>query len=339
MAHVARAPPPEEAGIDWRGQRRRLAAREVVEQVGFGKAQLLVLVTGGSVLFNRGLQMCLLSILTLPIAMDLRLTTSQQGMLSTALLSGMFTGTMVSGWCGDVTGRRFPIVVSSISNVLIGCASAACASFRWLFCARVCLGFAMALGDVPVMVLLSEVTPRKWRIPVRAATELLFNVGYVYAAVLAACSDAYLRDLSWQKLTIITCAVPGALGLCAAAFLPESPLLLASRGDSVGATRVFDQFRRLNRRHCACIDVEPRGIPAKARDRGRLADSLGTVFGEHHRRTTCALAFAAFALNVFYFVGARAQPRAMAAQGSGPLAGQEIAIGSPFSLIPGVERR
>lgn len=333
MAHGAKAPPPEDVGIDWRGLRHRLAAREVVEEVGFGKAQLLVLVTGGSVIFNRGMQMCLLSILTLPIAMDLRLTASQQGMLSTALLSGMFTGTMVSGWCGDVAGRRFPIVFSSISTVLIGCASAACVSFRWLFCARVCLGFAMALGDVPMLVLLSEVTPVKWRIPVRAATEGIFNIGYIYAAVLAACCDAYLRDLSWQKLTLLTCAVPGAMGLCAAAFMPESPLLLAGRGDSVGATRVFDQLRRLNRRPRACIDVQPSRIPAKARDRGRLADSLNTVLGKHYLRTTCVLAFAAFALNVFHFVGAHAQPRTTAVRGGVPLAGQEIVAGSSFNLI------
>ncbi|CAK0822328.1 unnamed protein product, partial [Prorocentrum cordatum] len=169
-----------------------------------------------------------------------------------------------------------------------------------------------------------EVTPLKWRIPVRAATEGIFNVGYVYAAVLAAAGDAYMRDLSWQRLTLLACAAPGALGLCAAAFLPESPLLLAGRGDSVGATRAFDKLRRLNRRPNACIDVEPRGVPATARDRGRLGDSLRTVFGERHLRTTCALAFASFALNAFYFVGAHAKrPRAASARDSGPLAGQE----------------
>jgi len=322
----------QEISIDSKSLRRRLTVSEVVEEVGFGTAQLMMLVTGGAVVFNRGVQMCLMSILTVPIARDMGLTTLEQGMLSTVMFGGMFMGTMASGWFGDAAGRRCPVVASSISTAIIGCATAACADFRWLMVARLCLGFAMALGDVPVTALLSEVTPVKWRIPMRAATEGMFDLGYTYAAFLAACSDGYLENLNWRQLMIFTCIPPGVLGLSAAAFLPESPVWLMSRYDSAEATKVFDQFRHLNGRPNACIDLEPMEAPPKARDQPSVVDNLKVVFGEQHLSTTGVLCFSAFVLNIFYYGGMYIQPQVMT-QGNGLPPGWEMVMGGPFDLV------
>jgi putative MFS transporter len=308
-----------------------MSVSEVVEIVGFGKAQLLMVATGGAVLFNRGVQMCLMSILTIPIAADLGLTTTQQGLLSTVLFLGMLLGTVASGWYGDGAGRRRPVVFGSISTVLVGCASAACTSFAQLLLARLCLGFAMALGDVPVTALLSEVTPTRWRIPMRAAAEGMFDLGYTYAAVLASCSDAYLTDLNWQRLMIITCIPPGVLGLSAAAFLPESPVFLASRGDSAEAMQIFESFRRQNGKPPLRIELEEQ-TPTGAVEQPQLTGALSVVFGPRYLLTTCVLSYAAFVLNIFYYGGIYAQPQVMT-QGNGLPPGWEIVIGGPFDLI------
>jgi len=309
-----------------------MSVNEVVEAVGFGKAQLLVLVTGGAVLFNRGVQMCLMSILTLPIAADLDLTTTQQGSLSTVLFFGMFLGTLASGWNGDGVGRRFPVVASSIATVFIGCLSATCTSFHGLFTARLCLGFATALGDVPATALLSEVTPKHWRIPMRAAAEGMFDLGYTYAAFLASCWDPYLIELNWQRLMVVTCIPPGILGLSAAAFLPESPVWLASRGDRAEALGIFEGLRRLNGKPPRSIELEV-PEPAKAQaDQSELAGALGVVFGPRHLLTTCILAYVGFVLNVFYYGGMYAQPQVMT-QGRGLAPGWQMVLGGPFDLI------
>jgi len=309
-----------------------MSVSEVVEDIGFGKAQLLMVVTGGAVFFNRGVQMCLMSILTIPIAADLRLTTTQQGLLSTVLFFGMTLGTLASGWNGDGVGRRFPVVVSSIATIVIGCLSAACTSYRWLFFARLCLGFAVALGDVPVTALLSEVTPKQWRIPVRAAAEGIFDVGYTYAAFLASCGDPYLIELDWQRLMVVTCIPGGILGLSAAAFLPESPVWLASRGDRAEALGIFEGLRRLNGKPPRSIELEV-PEPAKAQaDQSELAGALGVVFGPRHLLTTCILAYVGFVLNVFYYGGMYAQPQVMT-QGRGLAPGWEMVLGGPFDLI------
>jgi len=311
-----------------------MSVSEVVEDIGFGKAQLLMVVTGGAVFFNRGVQMCLMSILTIPIAADLRLTTTQQGLLSTVLFFGMTLGTLASGWNGDGVGRRFPVVVSSIATIVIGCLSAACTSYRWLFFARLCLGFAVALGDVPVTALLSEVTPKRWRIPMRAVTEGMFDLGYTYTAFVASCRDAYLKDLDWQWLMIVTCIPAGVLSLSAAAFLPESPVWLASRGDHAEAVRIFHGFRRLNGRPPVRIELEVQEPTKALSDPAlqRAAGALGVVFGPRYLLTTCVLAYVAFVLNIFYYGGMYAQPQVMT-QGNGLAPGWEIVLGGPFDLI------
>jgi len=309
-----------------------MSVGEVVEDIGFGKAQVLMAVTGGAVFFNRGVQMCLMSILTLPIAADLDLTTTQQGSLSTVLFFGMFLGTLASGWNGDGVGRRFPVVASSIATVFIGCLSATCTSFHGLFTARLCLGFATALGDVPATALLSEVTPKHWRIPMRAAAEGMFDLGYTYAAFLASCWDPYLIELNWQRLMVVTCIPPGILGLSAAAFLPESPVWLASRGDRAEALGIFEGLRRLNGKPPRSIELEV-PEPAKAQaDQSELAGALGVVFGPRHLLTTCILAYVGFVLNVFYYGGMYAQPQVMT-QGRGLAPGWQMVLGGPFDLI------
>jgi len=309
-----------------------MSVGEVVEDIGFGKAQVLMAVTGGAVFFNRGVQMCLMSILTLPIAADLDLTTTQQGSLSTVLFFGMFLGTLASGWNGDGVGRRFPVVASSIATVFIGCLSATCTSFHGLFTARLCLGFATALGDVPATALLSEVTPKHWRIPMRAAAEGMFDLGYTYAAFLASCWDPYLIELNWQRLMVVTCIPPGILGLSAAAFLPESPVWLASRGDRAEALRVFEGFRRLNGKPPRHIELEVQETAKVPAGQLGFTGALGVVFGPRYLLTTCVLSYVAFVFNLFYYGGIYAQPQVMT-KGNGLAPGWEMVLGGPFDVL------
>ncbi|CAK0864600.1 unnamed protein product [Prorocentrum cordatum] len=318
------------SGLPW----QQVSVSEVVEGIGFGKAQFLMVVTGGALIFNRGVQMCLMSILTVPIAADLGLNATQQGVLSTMLFSGMFLGTLASGWYGDDAGRRFPVVASGIGTVLIGCLSAACTNFHRLFFARLCLGFAMALGDVPVTALLSEVTPKRWRIPMRAVTEGMFDLGYTYTAFVASCRDAYLKDLDWQWLMIVTCIPAGVLSLSAAAFLPESPVWLASRGDHAEAVRIFQGFRRLNGRPPVRIELEVQEPTKALSDPAlqRAAGALGVVFGPRYLLTTCVLSYVAFVFNLFYYGGIYAQPQVMT-KGNGLAPGWEMVLGGPFDVL------
>lgn len=312
----------------------RPTTSEVVENLGFGKAQLLIFFAGGTVLFNRGVHMCLMAILTVPIAKDFGLSQNQEGLLSSGMFAGMFVGTFASGYVGDRIGRRFPVCTSSIAVVIIGCMSALSVNFEMLLVLRVFLGMAMALGDVPVTVLFSEVSPKCWRIPIRAAAEGIFDVGYTYAALLASIADPYLRALQWNKLLLFASIPPGVMGFISAFVLPESPVYLASCGNRTEAMRVFSIFRRLNNMPHVSVDYVPDTQEQRSNSEGgglTAAQQLSLVLGRRFFRITLILAYVAFAVNLFYYGGMYSQPQVMT-KGKGLAPGWEIVIGGPFDV-------
>jgi len=305
---------------------------EVVENIGFGKAQLLVLFTGGAVLFNRGVHMCLMAVLTIPVAKELKLNHNQEGMLSSGMFTGMFVGTIASGYVGDRIGRRFPVCSSSIAVVLIGCLSSLSVSFPMLLGMRFLLGLSMAFGDVPVTALFSEVSPQRWKIPMRAFAEAFFDVGYTYTAALASFSDPFLRQLTWKRLLLLASIPPGVMGLLAAFFLPESPVYLASSGRRQDAVRVFGIFARLNGVQHMDMDYAEEVQERSGAAGESTSNQLRVVLGPRYLRITVILAYIAFVLNVFYYGGMYAQPQVMT-KGKGLAPGWEIVIGGPFDVV------
>uniref|UniRef100_A0A7S1PR09 Major facilitator superfamily (MFS) profile domain-containing protein n=1 Tax=Alexandrium catenella TaxID=2925 RepID=A0A7S1PR09_ALECA len=307
----------------------RPSVAELIEDIGVGKAQLIILCTGGVVLFNRGIQMCLMSILTIPVASTFKLGPNSQGLLSTLLFVGMVLGTIASGYLGDRLGRRFPVCTSAILVSLFAALSALANSYLSLLILRFVLGFFMAFGDVPVTALLSEVTPKRWRIPMRAASEGFFDVGYTYAAFLATLMDPYLHDLQWRKLLLMASIPPGVLGILTIFILPESPVYLAMTGDHVMAQRILTSLKRMNGVPGISVDykppmVESASIPAM--------EQLRIIFGNRYRRSTMILAYTTFVINFFYYGGMYTQPQVMQ-KGHGLMPGWEIVLGGPADIF------
>mmetsp|Transcript_123967 Transcript_123967/g.386066 ORF Transcript_123967/g.386066 Transcript_123967/m.386066 type:complete len:495 (-) Transcript_123967:40-1524(-) len=307
----------------------RPSVGEVIEDIGFGKAQLIILLTGGVVLFNRGIQMCLMSILTIPVAASFSLGPNSEGLLSTLMFVGMFLGTIASGYLGDRLGRRVPVCTSAVTVSLLGALSATAQSYQSLLVLRFILGFFMAFGDVPVTALLSEVTPKRWRIPIRAASEGFFDIGYTYAAFMATVMDPYLHNLAWRKLLLMASIPPGVIGVLTIFLLPESPVFLASSGDHARAHQVFTSLKRMNGVPHVSVDYKP---PPSDQASTPAMEQLRIIFGPRFLRVTVILAYTTFIINFFYYGGMYTQPQVMQ-KGHGLLPGWEIVLGGPADIF------
>lgn len=307
----------------------RPSVGELIEDIGAGRAQLIILLTGGVVLFNRGIQMCLMSILTIPVANTFKLGPNSEGLLSTLMFVGMFCGTIASGYLGDRLGRRIPVCTSALTVSLIGALSALAQNYHALLVLRFVLGFFMAFGDVPVTALLSEVTPQRWRIPIRAASEGFFDIGYTYAAFLATLNDPYLHNLQWRRLLLMASIPPGVIGILTIFVLPESPVYLASTGDHVRAQRILTSMKRMNGMPGISVDYEP---PLQDSASVPAMEQLRIIFGTRYLRVTIILAYTTFIINFFYYGGMYTQPQVMQ-KGHGLLPGWEIVLGGPADIF------
>lgn len=312
-------------------QRRRdaLQVEQVVDSLGLGRAQLIVLASGGIVSFNRGVQMCLMSALTLPAKNMFNLGPGQEGLLSTCLFLGMLVGTGVSGHMGDKLGRRVPVCISGALVPILGAMSAISASYYLLLIIRFTLGFVLAFGDVPFCALLSEMTPRKWRVPMRCASESLFDVGYTFAALLSAFQDPFLKHISWTTLALCASLPAGIFAVTTIAWLPESPVFLASGGKHEEAKAVLTNIKRLNNKPDSSVDYEQ---PPRDRDALGSIQQLRIVFGRPYRKITGILAYSSFVISFFYYGGLYTQPQVMK-EGHGMAPGWEIVMGGPADLI------
>lgn len=321
--------PPVVAYIKGSFSAPRPTIGEVIEEIGMGRAQIVTLLTGGVVLFNRGIQMCLMSMLTIPVAQSFHIGTTSESHLSTVMFVGMFFGTIASGQLGDRIGRRLPVCVSCLAVALLSAASALSPNFGTLLALRSILGFFMAFGDVPVTALISEMTPKKWRIPMRAAAESIFDVGYTYAAFIATLHDPLLHDIPWRRLLIMASLPPGIIGICTVFLLPESPVYLASSGQREAAQRIFASMRRMNGRPHARINYEPQPHDAQTLSAMKQAR---IIFGPRYLKLTLILAYATFIVNFFYYGGMYTQPQVMT-KGHGLLPGWEIVLGGPADMF------
>jgi len=300
-----------------------------INSFGFGRAQIVYLVIGGILTFTRSCQMCIMCQLTTPAQKRLNLDPTQAGFLSTILFLGMVVGTMVSGHLGDLIGRRSPIRVGGVLVPILGCVSACHLNYPVLMVIRFLLGFFLAFGDVPLNALLNELTPTKWRIMMRSSNEIFYDLGFGFAASLAALQDPYLLDIDFTRLSLMATLPPGILAITTIFALPESPVFLASFGKMEDAKAVLANMRWLNRSPDEELDFEPPPQKHKAPDG---MEGIRTIFGRRYLLLTFTLAFSTLIIKLFYYGGIYSEPLVLQ-EGHGLQPGWEIALGGPAQIV------
>jgi len=129
---------------------------------------------------------------------------------------------------------------------VIGLLAALSPHWALLLAADAAAGVALGLGLPAAVALLSETTPKAYRIILRAASDAFFDLGFVYAALLAGWQDSELQELHWRRLLLWNVLPVVLIGLPALALLRESPLFLAAGGYHGEAREALAAVRALN---------------------------------------------------------------------------------------------
>jgi putative MFS transporter len=141
---------------------------------------------------------------------------------------GAIVGSLVSGSLGDVLGRKGLAVIGTLMcGVCAGCIGLL-PTGAWIGLAalRFLVGFGLAAGVTPVLPMVVEQTPTRWRTGITSFFVVFASAGTFLATFTSA---ILLHAFGWRGVAM-TGFVAIIVGLLVWAFVPESARWLAAKG-------------------------------------------------------------------------------------------------------------
>lgn len=182
-------------------------------------------------------------------------TPSSQGLAMTIALIGCMIGAMVCGSLADRIGRRRLLVVSALIFLFSSIATGAFSNFHSFLIARFFggIGIGVASGLSPMYI--AEVAPAGVRGKLVSLNQMTIVLGILGAQItnwliadpIAAGSTPAEIAASWNgqmawRWMFWAAAVPSALFLVLAFFIPESPRWLAMKGNDAQAHSILTRI-------------------------------------------------------------------------------------------------
>lgn len=286
--------------------------QDVVDSLGFGRAQLQALFLGGGTYAADGAELLLIGAVTKAVSSEWDLQAIERGVIVSVVFIGTLLGNVFSGFMGDMYGRRLPILISELGVCIFSIASA----FSWdvwsLSFSRLLVGFAFGIGVPAWNALGGEISPSTMRILMNGLSQMLFTLGEIYSGALIYMQDPHMRDLHWRSLLLIGAIPAGVLFVLSLYGLKESPRHLAATDRYSEAKDVLVEIARQNGRDVGNIDFEP--VPVCALQVSPWSSALqkmGAVLDSRLLYSTFVLCFSTFTLNFLFYGGLYAFPQVL----------------------------
>ncbi|CAF98389.1 unnamed protein product [Tetraodon nigroviridis] len=263
-----------------------LTYEEALEKAGFGLFHWILLVVCGWANASDAVEILCVSFLLPTARCDLRLSSSDMGLLTASIFLGMMVGGYMWGYLADRRGRRNILVVSLTINGVFGGLASLAPTF-WLFLLlRFISGIGVG-GSIPVIFsYFSEFMPRLRRGAMISALATFWMAGNILAAGLAWMviprSGSFFRlgSLGFQswRMFVALCSIPSLTSAFIFVFMPESPKFLVEASREKEAIRVFQAMFRMNmwRRR---KDLPEFNLHPSSKQRSTLEESQGSPGG------------------------------------------------------------
>jgi putative MFS transporter len=270
---------------------------DVIDELGFGKAQGLVLVTAGLGWVLSGALKLSVSVVSKALAEEWRLNAFEKGSLVSVMFLGQMCGNVMGGAVADAWGRRPPVIAQVWASVAAALLSSLAPSYGWMLLCRFLLGGSCGLAAGPSSVMATEMTPATKRLELTAGYNLLFCCGMLVTVGVVWVEDPSMSDIGWRNVTR-TVALPGiAFALFNQIALIESAHFLAQNQRRQEAEKTLSLFRSLNNEPTVdiCEWVITSAVEAPS------TRSYGLIFSRPYLLTTAGVCLSCFNLNFAYY--------------------------------------
>jgi putative MFS transporter len=178
---------------------------------------------------------------------------------------GAIIGSLVSGALGDVFGRKgLSVAGTLLCGVCAGCIGLLpTGAWVWLAVLRFLVGVGLAAGVTPILPMVVEQTPTRWRTGITSFFVVFASAGTLLATFTSA---ILLHAFGWRGVAM-TGFIAIAIGLLVWALVPESARWLAAKGRF---TEARDEVARSLGRPASSLPL-PTVRPA-VQPRGNLAE-------------------------------------------------------------------
>jgi len=218
----------------------------VLEEVGFGKFQILLLLVCSWANASDAVEVLCVSFVLPSAECDLHLTSRDKGILTAMIFLGMMVGGYVWGFLGDSIGRKTTLVSSLFVNSIGGLLSALVGTW-WLFAiSRFVSGLGVG-GSIPVVwAYFAEFQVARNRGTMISLLAVSWIVGQIITAGFAwVVIPMSLSFASW-RVFIVICVIPAFTAGIALIFFPESPKFYLKSGQAKKAKLVLLSIYQTN---------------------------------------------------------------------------------------------
>ena len=219
-----------------------LDIEEAIERLGIGPYQWVMAFIAGLCLSCDGIEILLLSFLTVVLRAQWNLTASEGAAITSCIFAGSFLGTILQGPLGDSYGRR-PVFLSASSLIAgFGLATAFAQNLTQLIVLRFFVGVGLGGCFIPFDAV-SEVLPVEQRGKVLMYVQFLWAFGTASVPVFAYWT---LPQGNW-RLFVVVCATPCVVATLLGVWLvPESPRWLIDQNKANEALRILRKAAKWN---------------------------------------------------------------------------------------------
>lgn len=285
--------------------RQQIDVAALLAERRFGPIQLEALALCALALFTAGFDAAVMSTSAPAIARALDLPAGALARAGTGTIAGIVLGVLAGGF-GDRTGRRRSIILSLLACGAASLATALAVSPSVFLALRVITGLALGAVLPNALALVWEFMPRRNRLVLTSLAWTCFAAG---AAVAGPVADSLLQRYQWPALFLLGALLGIVSTLLLWSLLPDSPPLLAHRGESK-LPQLVATLGRISRRYEAISGFE--FIDAVPSEPGL---GILLLFQRGRARVTLLLWLALFCTAVAAALLAAGAPGAIAAVG------------------------
>jgi MFS transporter, putative metabolite:H+ symporter len=166
------------------------------------------------------------------------LTSTQSGMLISAMYVGQMIGGALIGWLSDHFGRLNLLRWSTIALILIGLAAASAWSFHSFLALRFLQGIAIGGELVTASTYIAELSTGTFRGRLVFGLNIIYSIGVIAASLIA---SYVVPNFGWRWIFYVA-AVTSAPFFLFGRGLPESPRWLLCRGRLREADAIVSQI-------------------------------------------------------------------------------------------------